>query len=297
MDYLVEINLTLLGTKGGPSLRGKGPSMMPTSSHLAIADKSIVIDCGLGVTSGLVNAGYKLTDITHIFITHYHSDHCLELGALLHTAWTAGLSNPVQVYGPPGLDKLWNGFRQMMKFDIELRIVDEGRLPLDDMVALHTYSDVNAPGEAFSIMYDNDLRVSAIKNNHPPIVETYALRFDAGDKAITFSGDTTYLDAMIDFAKKSDVLVHEAMLSSGIDYVVGQTKTGNEQLRKHLVASHTLASQAGSIAKEADVKCLMLNHLIPPEREISSDDDWLADVKNTFDGHCLIGFDGLKYTI
>ena len=39
----------------------------------------------------------------------------------------------------------------------------------------------------------------------------------AGEKTITFSGDTTYLDAMIEFAKESDVLVHEAMLSSGID--------------------------------------------------------------------------------
>lgn len=293
----MEINLTLLGTKGGPALRQKGASMMPSSSHLLINDKSIVIDCGLGVTSGLVNAGYKLTEITHIFITHYHSDHCLELGALLHTAWTAGLSKPVKVYGPPGLDAIWNGFREMMKFDIEIRITDEGRVPLEEIVEFHTFCDTKGLGQAFSIMNDDGLSVSAIKNNHPPIDESYALRFDAGEKTITFSGDTTYLDAMIEFAKESDVLVHEAMLSSGIDYVVAQTKTGNEQLRKHLVASHTLASQAGTIAKQADVKCLMLNHLIPPERDISSDDDWLNDVQNTYDGQCLIGFDGLKYTI
>ncbi|MDB2390162.1 MBL fold metallo-hydrolase [Alphaproteobacteria bacterium] len=271
--------------------------MMPTSSHLSMANKSIVIDCGLGVTSGLVNAGYKLTEITHIFITHYHSDHCLELGALLHTAWTAGLSKPIKVYGPPGLSSLWNGFREMMKFDIDIRIKDEGRPPLDDIAEFYIYSSSNEVNESFNVMNDGELDVSAIKNNHPPIDESYALRFDINGKAITFSGDTSFLKEMIDFANDSDVLVHEAMLSSGVDYVVAQTKTGNERLRKHLMASHTLASQAGTIAKSANVKCLMLNHLIPPEREISSENDWLTDVKNTYDGQCLIGFDGLKYSI
>jgi ribonuclease BN (tRNA processing enzyme) len=293
----VDINLTLLGTKGGPSLRQKGASMMPTSSHLLIGDKSIMIDCGIGCTSGLVHAGYKLTEITHIFITHYHSDHCLELGALLHTAWTAGISKPIQVYGPPGLDALWNGFCEMMKFDIDIRIKDEGRPPIDEIAEFHTFYDHSKSGLSFDIMRNDDLCVSAIRNNHPPIDESYALRFDIGEKSVTFSGDTTYLDTMIEFAKGSDVLVHEAMLSSGIDYVVAQTKTGNDQLRKHLIASHTFASQAGTIAKESDVKCLMLNHLIPPEREISSDNDWLTDVKSTYSGQCLIGYDGLKYTI
>ena len=75
--------LVLLGTKGGPSLRGDGASFLPTSSHLAIAGRSIIIDCGLGVTASMVKAGYPLTGLTNIFITHCHSDHVLEFGALL----------------------------------------------------------------------------------------------------------------------------------------------------------------------------------------------------------------------
>lgn len=93
--------LVLLGTKGGPSLRGDGASFLPTSSHLAIAGRSIIIDCGLGVTASMVKAGYPLTGLTDIFITHCHSDHVLEFGALLHTAWTAGLDRPVSVFGRP----------------------------------------------------------------------------------------------------------------------------------------------------------------------------------------------------
>jgi ribonuclease BN (tRNA processing enzyme) len=80
--------LVLLGTKGGPAIRPGGPS--PTSTLLEIAGRPIVIDCGLGVTRGLVNAGLSLKKLDLILITHLHSDHVLELGPLLHTAWTSG---------------------------------------------------------------------------------------------------------------------------------------------------------------------------------------------------------------
>jgi ribonuclease BN (tRNA processing enzyme) len=78
--------------KGGPAIRPGGPN--PTSSLLEIGGRRIVIDCGLGVTRGLVNAGMDLRSLDMVWITHLHSDHLLELGPLLHTAWTSGLSQP-----------------------------------------------------------------------------------------------------------------------------------------------------------------------------------------------------------
>jgi len=116
--------LVLLGTKGGPSLRAEGASFLPTSSHLAMAGRSIIIDCGLGVTASMVKAGYPLTGLTDIFVTHCHSDHVLEFGALLHTAWTAGLDRPVSVFGPPEIATIWRQFCEMMRFDITIRMAD-----------------------------------------------------------------------------------------------------------------------------------------------------------------------------
>jgi MATE family multidrug resistance protein len=49
-----------------------------------------------------------------IFITHLHSDHVLELGALIHTAWTTGITTPIHVYGPPGIAAYWQGFMAAM---------------------------------------------------------------------------------------------------------------------------------------------------------------------------------------
>jgi ribonuclease BN (tRNA processing enzyme) len=37
----------------------------------------------------------------------------------------------------------------------------------------------------------------------------------------------------------------------------------------------------------------VLNHLIPPERDICSDADWQAEARRSFDGRCSVGHDGM----
>ena len=283
--------LVLLGTKGGPSLRAEGASFLPTSSHLAMAGRSIIIDCGLGVTASMVKAGYPLTGLTDIFVTHCHSDHVLEFGALLHTAWTAGLDRPVTVFGPPEIATIWRQFCEMMRFDITIRMADEGRMPFAALAQINII-DAKTP-DPIRLVDDGGLTVSALRNDHPPVVDSYALRFDADGKSITFSGDTRYLPSLAGFAKNSDVLVHEAMLEKGLDHVLAKTKTGDDRLRNHLFAAHSFAEQAGQIAAAANAGHLVLNHLIPPERDICNDADWQAETGRSFDGRCSVGHDGM----
>jgi ribonuclease BN (tRNA processing enzyme) len=283
--------LVLLGTKGGPSLRAEGASFLPTSSHLAMAGRSIIIDCGLGVTASMVKAGYPLKGLTDIFVTHCHSDHVLEFGALLHTAWTAGLDRPVSVFGPPEIATIWRQFCEMMRFDITIRMADEGRMPFAALAQINII-DAKTP-DPIRLVDDGGLTVSALRNDHPPVVDSYALRFDADGKSITFSGDTRYLPSLAGFAKNSDVLVHEAMLEKGLDHVLAKTKTGDDRLRNHLFAAHSFAEQAGQIAAAANAGHLVLNHLIPPERDICNDADWQAETGRSFDGRCSVGHDGM----
>ena len=145
---------------------------MPTSSLIEIAGKTGVVDCGLGVTRSLMSAGVDLAKIDLVFLTHLHSDHVLELGPLIHTAWVSGLSRPVSLFGPSGTREYWEGFAQSMKFDIELRISDEGRKDLRKLVNLVEYAEGDVPAEG--------LGVAALRVPHPPVRECYALRFDSG---------------------------------------------------------------------------------------------------------------------
>ena len=79
-------HVCLLGTKGGPAIRTG--STNPTSNLLRLAGLEIVVDCGLGVTRGLVDQGMQLKNLSLIFISHLHSDHYLELGPLIPVSYT-----------------------------------------------------------------------------------------------------------------------------------------------------------------------------------------------------------------
>lgn len=273
----------LLGSKGGPALRPGGP--WPSSSLLEIGGRTIVVDCGLGVTRGLADAGISLKALDLVFITHLHSDHLLELGPLVHTAWTAGLATPVTVFGPPGTGHYWQRFCQAMEFDIETRIVDEGRLDIEDMVSIIEFSEGR-------VMEERGLKVSALRVTHPPVTDCFAVRFEHAGQSVVFSADTAYFPPLADFAKGADILVHEAMLEEGIARLVAKTGNG-ARLREHLLASHSLAEEAGRIATDARVGRLVLNHLIPADDPEIGEADWIAAVMKTWAGDLTIARDGL----
>jgi ribonuclease BN (tRNA processing enzyme) len=288
----VKERLVLLGTKGGPAIRplpqgGSGP--WPTSSLLEIEGRRIVIDCGLGVTRGLVDAGVRLAELDLIFITHLHSDHVLELGPLIHTAWTAGLKTPVTVYGPVGIVDYFAGFLASMRFDIELRIADEGRPDIRGLIHVIEFSEG-------VVLEEDGLTVAALRVDHPPVTECFALRFEVEDACIVFSSDTACFPPLAEFARGADILVHEAMLAAGVDRLVARTGNG-DRLKQHLIASHTMAEDAGHIASMAGVGHLVLHHLIPADDPEFSEADWLAAVAKTWDGRLTIGRDGLEIAL
>ncbi|MEM7238957.1 MAG: MBL fold metallo-hydrolase [Pseudomonadota bacterium] len=275
--------LILLGTKGGPAIRHGGA--MPTSSMIDYAGRLFVFDCGLGVTRGLVEAGISLKRLDHIFVTHLHSDHVLELGPLIHTAWTTGLDTPVTVFGAAGTAAYWEAFLESMSFDIGIRVEDEGRTPLDQLVTVKPLSEGRVCATA-------DLTVDALRVDHPPVEHCFALRISTAACTVVLSSDTAYFPPLGHFAKGADIIVHEAILPGCIDALVAKTGLG-EKLRAHLLASHTTASDAGRIAASSGAGTLVLNHLIPSDDPAFTHADWEREVRRTWQGNLIIGHDGL----
>jgi ribonuclease BN (tRNA processing enzyme) len=209
----------------------------------------------------------------------------LELGPLIHTAWTAGLWQPVTVCGPPGIENYWRHFTGSLAFDIDTRIADEGRPDLRDLVRVREFGD--GP-----VMEEDGLRVSALRVEHPPVTDCFALRFEHGALRVVFSSDTAFFPPLADFARDADVLVHEAMLEQGIERLVEKTGNG-ARLREHLLASHSFAAQAGRIASDAGVGTLVLHHLIPADDPQIVEADWIAATRKSWSGALTIARDGL----
>jgi ribonuclease BN (tRNA processing enzyme) len=275
--------LVLLGIKGGPAIRKGGPS--PTANLLVVGGHPYVIDCGLGVTRGLVEAGLALPELRNIIITHLHSDHVLEMGPLIHTAWTAGLKEKVVVHGPAGTRAVWDGFLASLSYDIAIRIADEGRPDLASMVEVQEYAD----GPVFA---DDRVKVAALRVLHPPVTDCFALRFDHGAGGVVFSADTTYFPPLAQFARGASILVHEAIYEPGVDRLVARVGNG-ARLKQHLLDSHTLAEDVGRIATEARVGLLALHHLVPADDPLVTEDHWIAALRSQYQGPLVVGRDGL----
>ncbi|MFT7027674.1 MAG: ribonuclease BN (tRNA processing enzyme) [Paracoccaceae bacterium] len=282
---MTENSVALLGVKGGPAIRPG--SCMPTSNLVVLDGRRIVVDCGLGVTRGLVDQGMELKDLSLIFITHLHSDHYLELGPLIHTAWTAGLKTEVEVFGPAGLDRYLAGFFTSMQADIDLRIEDEGRPDPRDLVRVRVI-------EAGAVMDRGGIAVSAIRTEHPPLVDCFALSFKTAAVHVVFSGDTAPIAALVDFARGADLLIHEAMLERALPALTARVGNGSDKLMEHLLRSHSCAHDAARTATAAGVKRLALAHLIPSDDPSYGESDWRDAVAGHWDGPLIIGKDGVK---
>ena len=277
--------VSLLGVKGGPAIRPG--SNMPTSTLIHINGKNLLVDAGLGVSRSICEQGVELKEIDAIFITHMHSDHYLELGPLIHTAWVSGRVKPIPIYGPKRLEHYWRAFLKSMVDDIRLRIEDEGRIDLEKLTAFYGFED----RQSLSL---SNINIRVMRNLHPPISDSFALRFEWGNYSIVLSGDTAYMPEMIDFADQADLLIHEVMLSEGIDLIMSRLGHEDQKLKNHLLQSHTLAENVGLIAKCAKVKCLALNHFVPDGFAEFNDEDWLQAVRKHWSGKVILGRDGIR---
>jgi ribonuclease BN (tRNA processing enzyme) len=274
--------IVLLGTKGGPRVGEAGRSNPATL--LLINDVPYLIDCGYGVTKQLITAGVALNRLRYIFITHHHSDHNLEFGPLIYNTWITGLPAQIDAYGPPGLTKMAQQFFDYQKFDIDVRIVDEGRTDPRKLVTTHEIS------KAGVVLTNTDVKVSMCVVRHPPIKDAYAYRFDAKDRSVVISGDTAYAPELGEFAKGADVLVHEVMYLPGIEALLNRLPNA-KRLREHLMAAHTLPEDVGKIAAQAGVKTLVLTHFVPGDDASITDEQWAADVRKHFKGQIVVGRD------
>ena len=277
-----KTRIILLGTKGGPRVGEAGRSN--PSTLILINDVPYVVDCGYGTSRRLIEAGIGIDRLRYVFITHHHSDHNLEFGALFYSAWITGRPIHVDAYGPVGLRKMAQDFFNYQKFDIDTRIVDEGRPDPRKLIAVHEF------GRPGLVMRNGDVKVTSLRVRHPPITQAYAYRFDASDRSVVISGDTAYAPELAEFAKAADVLVHEVMYLPGVEKLVSRLPNAR-RLREHLMAAHTLPEDVGRIAAQAGVKTLVLSHFVPGDDPSISDEQWSDGVKKYFKGRIIVGKD------
>jgi ribonuclease BN (tRNA processing enzyme) len=294
--------LLLLGTQGGPNFNTQRGE---TASAVLVDGKIYLVDCGYGALGALVRANLNYRAVEHVFLTHLHDDHAADLVALLGHQWTGGRVTPTIVHGPAGTRRLVDAAIAYNQVNEEIRLVDEARtVRVAQMFRSH---EIRSTTEPVVVLRDADVTVRAVQNTHYPAStlrrvthRSIALRFDSRGRSIVFSGDTAWSANLVELARGADVLVCEAMhvaaTRRGFDERVaaGAYADNPEGIWRHIVDTHTPLDVAGRMAREAGVRTLVLNHIIPGGWNPELDDDFYRrEAAREFAGRIIVGRDGL----
>jgi len=293
--------LITLGTGGGP---------LPTkdraqSSNLLIVNGArYLIDAGDNVTRRIVQSGSDFRQVGKVFITHPHSDHTMGLATLMVSAWEFQRLEPIDIYGPPGIEALVNGALQYLTVNAEIRWAEGKISPMAGLFRVHEVR----PGLVF---HDNNVSVTAVENTHfhfpvgsPPYgkYKSYSYRFETPDRVVVFMGDSGPSEAVIELARGADLLVTEGVLVD--DVVEALKRNGSWQAKTpgaqkswmvHLTEEHITPEESGKIAEKARVKTLVMSHLPPT---VHPDDDfqrYIDAAKRYFSGRIVVAKDLMEF--
>ncbi|WP_175615489.1 ribonuclease Z [Piscibacillus halophilus] len=304
------MELTFLGTGSGV------PSKMRNVSSLALSmlqerDEVWLFDCGEATQHQILHSSIKPRKISKIFITHMHGDHIFGLPGLLSSrSFQEGL-NPVEIYGPPRLKEFIEISLKVsetrLKYDLIFKSISQPKLFEDHHLSVSSIPLKHGIPSCGYIIEEKDsvgpllpdklksLGVKPgpiyqdIKNNEKVRLSdgTIIYRDDVTGppikgRKVSILGDTHASDDIIEHVADSDLLIHEATF----------IHEDQELARKYF---HSTSLQAAQIAKEANVKQLILNHI--SSRYLHEDlQKELKQIKQTFP-NTIYAEDLSSYTI
>ncbi len=266
-----DTRVILLGT-GNPNPE---PERMGPAVAVVSGDRVYLVDCGPGVVRRAVQAGLKMTQLTRVFVTHLHSDHTAGYPDLIFTPAVTGRLEEFDAYGPPGLKAMTTHVMKAWSEDMKIRL--HGLEPAVARAYTVRAHDVR-PGEVYR---DAGMRVTAFAVEHGSWKHAYGYRFEASDKVIVISGDTTYSENLIRAAKGCDILVHEVYSRTGLG-----KRTADWQ--KYHSVFHTSGADVGKIAAQVRPRKLVLYHQLPMGETPA---EVLDEVRGQFDGETIYGKD------
>ncbi len=264
-------------------------------------DQFLLFDLGEGTISKMENIRLPIQEVDAVFISHWHTDHYIDLPGFVNRSWLFGRKEPLGLYGPPGALAIANGIDSLLHLDKIYRIEHHGPTVLE-MEASRLITHEILSEESVALIYDHGgVKVEALQVTHHPVDVSLAYRVTYAGHTVVLSGDTSYDERLISFAQGADILLHEAMNKELIDRVKAyQIKEGNDRQAKILgdiLDYHTTPKGAAQIAAAANVKKLILNHLAPvPENPISRR-VFVSGLDGIYDGPILLAEDGDLYTV
>jgi len=249
------MRIRLLGT-GTPT-----PSLKRMSAGYLVetGSRKILLDFGPGAYHRLLESGVKPVDITDIFFSHLHYDHCLDYVRLLMTRWDQGAGRipELNVYGPAHTRRMTDLLiaedgvfgpditaRTELPMSQDVYVARGGSLPRQRPQPL--VRELKS-GEQVRCG-DCEVQVRSVLHAQP-ILECFGYRLECEGATLAYSGDAGPCAAMRELAEDCDVLVHMCHFLSGTAL--------SESMQKRNMGHLELAD----LGREAGVRNLVISHV------------------------------------
>lgn len=263
----MDLSVFMVGTAGSvPSARRGLPAVL-----IRRGGDRLLFDCGEGTQRQLLRS-VGLLDLDCVFLTHFHADHWLGLPGMLKSFALRERGEPLSVYGPPGLGELMKAMR-----------IVYGRLPYElRIVELEPAQTVQCDGylvAAIAVPHkgESSFGYALVEDSRPGHLDPQLAarlgvtpgpdfgRLQRGEtvagvkpeqvmgptregRKVVISGDTAPCAALAIAAHQADVLVHEATFL-------------HEEAERARQTQHSTARQAAKLARDAEVRLLVLTHV------------------------------------
>jgi ribonuclease BN (tRNA processing enzyme) len=225
------------------------------SAYLVEHDEfRLLLDLGNG-SLGALHKHLDPRQIDALYLSHLHGDHWLDLVPLAY----------VRKHHPDGAAPV---------LPVVAPVAERGRIagafgrPASELDDVFAFAD---PGDGAIGPFD----VRVLRTAHP--VETHAIRLTAQGKSLVYTADTGPFETLVSFARGADLLLAEAGFAEG----------------SHQPGIHLTGTDAGELARSADVGQLVVTHVAPwNDRELA-----LEAASNAFGGASTLARPGAIYDL
>ena len=305
-SQLSLLRVTFLGTSAAQ------PTVHRNLSGIAVkADTDLLLfDCGEGSQRQMIRFGTGFS-VDAVFFTHFHADHFLGIIGFVRTLGMGGRETPLTLYGPaPARRILQNALflgTERLDFPVEIKELKDGDTVqrtnylvravgvdhrvngLGYVLEEHTRPGRFEVAKALSLGVPSGPAFGQLQKGHPVTLANgtvvspdQVLGPSRPGRKLVISGDTRPCDRLAAAAANADVLVHEATFSD------------DEQARA-LETRHSTAREAGTVARAAGAKRLVLTHL--SSRHDVDPGKLLEQAKESFGGPVEVAWDGYTFEL
>ncbi|MBW2220198.1 MAG: MBL fold metallo-hydrolase [Deltaproteobacteria bacterium] len=265
-----KLHVILVGS-GGPM---NNPERLPTCTAIIAGGEFILVDLGAGTI--------RNADLQNLAM---------------------GRNKALDVFGPEGIKDVVDGYNLAYKHDTSYRIAHHGVDIFPPEACVPVAKTIRlAEKDGAELFFDrNGLKAYAFRVDHSPATPSYGYRFEYKGNVVVISGDTKKIDNLTKHAKNADIFICEGLRMELVKRVSDYAeKTGRPRIGKMLFDTldyHIDPVDAGKVAKEANAKKLVFNHIVPPVTNFLVKRIFLDGVDDVYDGDIVMGEDGMEFIL